>query len=232
MVLASRPLPRAPDCPRVQRYSNQYIVPDLDPEIRRSPAISISRGRDFVSGGRPLQWVSSTARDRTFHKWIELAKCEFTPHTTVASFDTAGWGPGGKMGWGPGRGQGSRPGENLGMGSNWAKFILKSGGSGLGSRSGSSSGRAPVTVYPVAQIDNPLNCSVTTCGYTVYHQGCLSYHLLCNHADSSSLGRPLHTANVTPLQVLLPLTTPSKVTSMSAGKVSMENSVARLVTDG
>ena len=66
------------------------------------------------------------------------------------------------MGWGPGRGQGSRPGENLGMGSNWAKFILKSGGSGLGSRSGSSSGRAPVTVYPVAQIGNLLNCSMIT----------------------------------------------------------------------
>ena len=65
------------------------------------------------------------------------------------------------MDWGPGRGQGSRPGENLGMGSNWAKFILKSGGSGLGSRLGSSSGRAPVTVYPVAQIGNPLNCSVS-----------------------------------------------------------------------
>ena len=28
------------------------------------------------------------------------------------------------MGWSPGRGQGSRSGENLGMGSNWAKFIL------------------------------------------------------------------------------------------------------------
>ena len=111
----------------------------------RSPEIEISSVT-----ARPLQWVSSTARDRTFHKWIELAKCEFTPHTTVPSFDTAGWGPGGKMGWGPGRGQGSRPGENLGMGSNWAKFILKSGGSRLGSGSGSSSGRAPVTVYPVA----------------------------------------------------------------------------------
>ena len=51
-----------------------YIVPDLDPEIRRSPAISISRGRDFVSGGRPLQWVSSTARDRTLSRCAHSAR--------------------------------------------------------------------------------------------------------------------------------------------------------------
>ena len=130
------------------------LLPDLDPEIRRSPAISISRGRDFVSYGGDrysgFRQRTEFRRDRTFQKMIELAKCEFTPHTTVSSFATAGRSPGGKMGWGPGHGQESRPGENLGMGSNWAKFILKSGGSGLESRSGRSSSRAPVTVYPVA----------------------------------------------------------------------------------